>query len=260
MNKVKIFKRLYNYREFLRTSIKKEIRGKYKKSMLGILWSFLNPLLMLMVYAIIFPIILKSPEKNYVMFLMCALIPWNFFTTVLTQGASTVVANGNILKKVYFPREILPISIVTSGLINFLISCIIIFIFLIFTGIGFSKYILLLPIMIIVEYILLLGITFIMSSVTVYLRDLEHIIGVVIQALFYATPIVYSFSMIPKDFMWVFKLNPMAYVIQGYRDVLYYQTMPDLAGIGIIALFSIVLLVVGYIIFNKLQKNFAEEL
>lgn len=260
MNKVKIFKRLYDYREFLRTSIKKEIRGKYKKSMLGILWSFLNPLLMLMVYAIIFPIILKSPEKNYVMFLMCALIPWNFFTTVLTQGASTVVTNGNILKKVYFPREILPISIVTSGLINFLISCIIIFIFLIFTGIGFSKYILLLPIMIAVEYILLLGITFILSSVTVYLRDLEHIIGVVIQALFYATPIVYSFSMIPESFKWVFKLNPMAYVIQGYRDVLYYQTMPDLAGIGGIALLSVIILIVGYMIFNKLQKNFAEEL
>lgn len=255
-----IFKRLYHYREFLRTSIQKEIRGKYKKSFLGILWSFLNPLLMLMVYAIIFPIILKSPEKNYVMFLMTALIPWNFFTMVITQGASTVVANGNILKKVYFPREILPISIVTSGLVNFLISCIIIFIFLIFTGIGFSKYILFLPIMILVEYILLLGITFILSSVTVYLRDLEHLIGVALQALFYATPIVYSFSMIPKEFTWVFNLNPMAYVIQGYRDVLYYQTMPDLAGIGGIALFSVGLLVIGYMIFNKLQKNFAEEL
>lgn len=255
-----IFKKLYAYREFLRTSIKKEIRGKYKKSFLGILWSFLNPLLMLMVYAIIFPIILKSPEKNYVMFLMTALIPWNFFTTVVTQGAFTVVQNGNILKKVYFPREILPISIVTSGLINFLISCIIIFIFLIFTGIGFSKYILLLPLIILIQYILLLGITFILSSVTVYLRDLEHIIGVALQALFYATPIVYSLSMIPKEFTWVFKLNPMAYVIQGYRDVLYYQTMPNLAGLGGIAIFSVLLTVVGYLIFNRLQKNFAEEL
>jgi len=125
-----MFQKLFQYREFLNTSIRKEIRGKYKKSFLGILWSFLNPLLMLMVYAIIFPIILKSPEKNYVMFLMTALIPWTFFTTVVTQGASTIVANGNILKKVYFPREILPISTVTSGLVNFLISCLIIFIFL----------------------------------------------------------------------------------------------------------------------------------
>lgn len=255
-----MFQKLFQYREFLSTSIRKEIRGKYKKSFLGILWSFLNPLLMLMVYAIIFPIILKSSEKNYVMFLMTALIPWTFFTTVVTQGASTIVANGNILKKVYFPREILPISTVTSGLVNFLISCIIIFIFLIFTGIGFSKYILLLPFIILIEYLLLLGIVFILSSVTVYLRDLEHIIGVVIQALFYGTPIVYSLSAIPSKFMWVFKLNPMAYIIQGYRDVLYYQTMPNLQGLFLILAFSLGLVIVGYQIFSYLQKNFAEEL
>lgn len=255
-----MFQKLFQYREFLNTSIRKEIRGKYKKSFLGILWSFLNPLLMLMVYAIIFPIILKSPEKNYVMFLMTALIPWTFFTTVVTQGASTIVANGNILKKVYFPREILPISTVTSGLVNFLISCLIIFIFLIFTGIGFSKYIFFLPFVILIEYLLLLGIVFILSSVTVYLRDLEHIIGVIIQALFYGTPIVYSLSSIPEKFMWVFHLNPMAYIVQGYRDILYYQTMPDLQGLFIILGLSIFLVVVGYQIFNHLQKNFAEEL
>lgn len=257
---MKLFQRLFQYHEFLNTSIKKEIRGKYKKSFLGILWSFLNPLLMLMVYAIIFPIILKSPEKNYVMFLMTALIPWTFFTTVITQGASTVIANGNILKKVYFPREILPISTVTSGLINFLISCIIIFIFLIITGIGFSKYIILLPFVIIIEYLLLLGIVFILSSITVYLRDLEHIIGVVIQALFYGTPIVYSLSTIPQQFMWVFKLNPMAYIVQGYRDILYYQTMPDVSGLLMILGLSIVLVIIGYHVFNHLQRNFAEEL
>lgn len=255
-----MFQKLFQYREFLNTSIKKEIRGKYKKSFLGILWSFLNPLLMLMVYAIIFPIILKSPEKNYVMFLMTALIPWTFFTTVVTQGASTIIANGNILKKVYFPREILPISTVTSGLVNFLISCLIIFIFLIFTGIGFSKYILLLPFVILIEYLFLLGVVFILSSVTVYLRDLEHIIGVVIQALFYGTPIVYSLSTIPANFMWVFRLNPMAYIVQGYRDILYYQTMPDFKGLSFILLLSIGLVILGYYIFNRLQKNFAEEL
>lgn len=252
--------KLFQYREFLNTSIKKEIRGKYKKSFLGILWSFLNPLLMLMVYAIIFPIILKSPEKNYVMFLMTALIPWTFFTTVVTQGASTIIANGNILKKVYFPREILPISTVTSGLVNFLISCVIIFIFLIFTGIGFSSYILFLPFVILIQYLFLLGIVFILSSVTVYLRDLEHIIGVVIQALFYGTPIVYSLNTIPKEFVWILNLNPMAHIVQGYRDILYYQTMPEVKGLLCVLGLSIVLVILGYYIFNRLQRNFAEEL
>lgn len=256
---IKLFHELYNYREFLRTSVKKEIRGKYKKSFLGVLWSFLNPLLMLLVYAIIFPIILKSPEKNYVMFLMTALIPWNFFTTVVTQGTGVIIANGNILKKVYFPREILPISIVTSGLVNFLISCLIIFIFLIFTGIGFSVYVLFLPLIILIQYVLLLGIVFILSSITVYLRDLEHIIGVIILVLFYATPIVYSASTFPERYSWVFKLNPMAYIVTAYRDVLYYKQMPDITGLIIISVFSLILLLFGCRIFGKLQKNFAEE-
>lgn len=255
-----IFQRLYQYREFLLTSIKKEIRGKYKKSFLGILWSFLNPLLMLLVYAIIFPIILKSPEKNYTMFLMVALIPWNFFTTVVTQGTSCILVNGNILKKVYFPREILPISTVTSGLVNFLISCVIIFVFLIFSGIGFSKYLIFFPLLVLIEYILLLGIAFILSSVTVYLRDLEHLVGIAVMVLFYGTPIVYSLSTIPASLKWIFMINPMAHIIQGYRDVLYYQTMPDLKGILMVGLIALVLLFIGYQIFKKLQKRFAEEL
>ena len=125
---MKVFKELYNYRELLKTNVQKEIRGKYKKSFLGIFWSFLNPLLQLVVYAFIFPIILKNNQENYLMFLFVALIPWTFFTTSLTQGTDTVVQNGNIVKKVYFPRTILPISVVTSGAINFLISTVIIII------------------------------------------------------------------------------------------------------------------------------------
>ncbi len=255
-----LFGRLSQYQEFLKTSIRKEIRGKYKKSYLGILWSFLAPLLMILVYAIIFPIILKSPEKNYTVFLMTAMIPWNYFTTTVTQGSFVMIANGNILKKVYFPREILPISVVTSGLINFLISCIIIFIFLFFTGIGFSVYLLFFPIYAIIEYFFILGVVLILSAVTVYLRDIEHIIGVILQALFYGTPIVYSMSSIPAEYEWIFKLNPMAYVVQGFRDILYYQKMPDMMGLLIISMITIVILIIGFRVFDKLQRNFAEEL
>ena len=254
-----IFKKIYNYRELLKTNVKKEIRGRYKNSILGVIWSFLNPLLQLVVYSIVFGALFNGGE-NYYIYICVALIPWTYFTTTITQSAFTIIGNADIIKKVYFPREILPISIVTSGLVNFLISCIIIFIFLIFTGIGFSKYIIFFPLYVLIEYILILGFVFILSSVTVYLRDLEHIIGVIIQALFYATPIVYSMNMIPKAFAWVFQINPMAYVIQGFRDTLYYQTMPDLHGLFVISIFSLILLVIGYKIFDKLQKNFAEEL
>ena len=142
---MKLLNDLYSYRQLLKSNIKKEIRGKYKGSFLGVLWSFINPLLSALVYAIVFPIILKSSSPHYVTFLVVGIIPWNFFTTVINQGTTCILTNAGIIKKVYFPREILPISVATSGLVNFLISCLIIFIFLICSGIGFSMYILYLP-------------------------------------------------------------------------------------------------------------------
>ena len=124
-----IFKNLYNYRELIKTSVKKDIGGKYKHSFLGVLWSFINPLLQITVYAIIFPLIMKNNIPNYTVFMVCGLIPWNYFATVINRASFTFIENGNIIKKVYFPREILPLSLVTSETINFLISTIIIICF-----------------------------------------------------------------------------------------------------------------------------------
>lgn len=255
-----IFKKIYQYRELLKTNIKKEVRGKYKKSFLGILWSFLNPLLQIAVYAIIFPLILKNTQANYVVFLCVGLIPWTFFVTTVTQCTSTVINNGNIIKKVYFPREILPISIVTSNTINFLISTLIIIAFILFDGMILTKYIIFYPLILLVQYILLLAISFILSAVTVYLRDLEHLVGVVLQVLFYATPIVYASNSIPAGFQFIMKINPMASIIDAYRNIFYYQTCPDIKSILIWLLISVILCFIGYKTFNKLQKGFAEEL
>ena len=255
-----VFKNLYNYRELLKTNIKKEVRGKYKNSFLGVLWSFLNPLLQIVVYAIVFQLILKNPQENYAIFICCGLIPWTYFSSAISRSAFTMVENGNILKKVYFPREILPISIVTSETVNFLISTVIILGFVIFGGLGISKYIIFYPLVLLAQYLLLIAISFIVSSISVYVRDLQHLIGVALQLLFYAAPIVYSPEVIPQEYQWILTFNPMAYIINGYRDIFYYQTIPDIASIfGLIAI-SIVLCVIGYLIFNKLQKGFAEEL
>lgn len=257
---MKFFKELYNYRELLKTNIKKEIRGKYKNSFLGVLWSFLNPLLQIAVYAIVFPLILQNKQPHYVVFLCVGLIPWTFFATAVTRSAFTMIENGNLLKKVYFPRGILPISIVTSEAVNFLISTIIIIAFVLGDGLSLSKYILLYPLVFIIQYILILGIAFIVSSVTVYFRDLQHLIGVALQLLFYGTPIVYSIDSIPENFVWILNLNPMTYIINAYRDIFYNQVFPDIKGLLIILVVSIVICIVGYMIFNKLQKRFAEEL
>ena len=255
-----IFKNLYQYRELLKTNIKKEIRGKYKHSFLGVLWSFLNPLLQLMVYAIIFPIILKNSQSNYVIFLCVALIPWTFFSTVITQATGVMIGNANIIQKVYFPREILPISVVTSAAVNFLISTIIILVFLVVSGLGITKYIIFYPVILLIQYLLSLGIAFIVSSITVYLRDLEHLIGVAMMMLFYATPIAYASEDIVGTFSFVMKINPMAHIIDAYRAIFYYQRMPDFYALGILSIIVVLLCVVGYAIFNKLQKRFAEEL
>jgi len=255
-----MFKNLYAYRELLKTSVKKDIRGKYKGSILGFLWAFLNPLLMLTIYSLVFPHILRVEEANYTMFIFVALIPWTYFTNSVVSGAATILANANIIKKVYFPREILPISVVTGATINFLISCVIILIALAVTGIGFSYYILFFPLILLIQYIITLAIVFIVACLTPYFRDLEHIIGVFMIALFYATPIIYPLSLIPESFRWVLNLNPLARIIMAYRDILYYQQIPNLGGLFKLGIISVVLCVFGYYIFNKLQKGFAEEL
>ena len=255
-----IFKKIYNYRELLKTNVKKEIRGRYKNSFLGVLWSFLNPLLQLLVYSVIFGALLAGGDETYPIYICIALIPWTYFTTAITQAAFTVIGNADIIKKVYFPREILPISVVTSGAVNFVISTIIILAFVIFSGVGLSWYILLYPFILLIQYVLLLGIGFIVSSVTVYFRDLEHIIGVILMAAFYGTPIVYKLEQLPHTLQIIVQLNPMTHLINAYRDIFYYHQMPNMQILFILLGASVVLTVIGYFIFKKLQKGFAEEL
>ncbi len=257
---MRFFKDLYLYRELLKTSVKKDIGGKYKHSFFGILWSFINPLLQIAVYAIIFPLIIRNNIPNYTVFMVCGLIPWNFFSTTISRSTWVIVDNGNIVKKVYFPRAILPFSLVLSETINFLISSIIMLTFTLAYGMGVSKYILFYPILIIVQDVLMIGLSFIFSAITVYMRDIQHFIGVILQLLMYATPVVYSVETIPENFRWILKWNPMTYIIEGYRNILYNQTMPNMKMIGIIFLIGLAVSFIGYFIFQKLQKRFAEEL
>ena len=255
-----VFKNLYEYRELLKTSVKKEVRSKYKNSFLGVLWSFLNPLLQIIVYAIIFSLILKNKQDNYAIFLCAGLIPWTYFSISINKSAFTIIENGNIIKKVYFPREIIPISVVTAETINFLISTLIILGFVIFGGIGISKYILYYPLVLIAQYLVILAISFIISSICVYFRDLQHFIGIILQLLFYATPIVYSQNSIPPEYQWILKYNPMTYIVNAYRNIFYYKTAIDLKSIILLIIIAIGGCVCGYWIFSKLQKGFAEQL
>ena len=255
-----MLKNLYQYRQLLKSNVQKEIRGKYKGSFLGVLWSFVNPLLQVLVYTLVFPFILKNTQENYVVFLIIGILPWTWFVTSISQGTSCILANAGIIKKVYFPREILPISVVTSEGVNFLISTIIILGFVIFGGIGLSWNILWYFLIFIIQFIVSIGVAFIVSSLTVYFRDLQHLLGIFMQLLFYATPIVYAISSVPAGLQWIVKINPMSYLIEGYRAIFYSKTMPDFQGLLIALVMGIVLCVIGYFVFKKLEKKFAEEL
>ena len=255
-----VFKNLYNYRELLKTSVKKEVRSKYKNSFLGVLWSFLNPLLQIAVYGIVFSLILKNPMEHYTVFLCCGLKPWTFFSAAINKAAFTFIENGNIIKKVYFPREIIPISVVTGEAVNFLISTIIILGFVIFSGMGLSRFMIFYPLIFITQYLVILAISLIISSVCVYLRDLQHFIGIALQLLFYAAPIVYAPSSIPAEYQWILKYNPMTYIINAYRSIFYSHSMVELKPLFIVLAIAIVGCVVGYLIYSKLQKGFAEQL
>ena len=256
---MKAFKELYAYRELLKTNVQKEIRGKYKGSFLGVLWSFLNPLLMVLVYALVFPYIMRMNVPNYLIYLITGVIPWNFFTTCITTGCNCVWINGGSIKKVYFPREILPISVVVAGLINFLISCVIILIFTIFGGIGISIQLLWLPLIAIIQSALSLGLLFDLSAINVYVRDIEYLVAFLLNLLFYATPILYTASMFPSKVRWILYLNPMSSIVDAYRSIFYYKVMPNLTSLALVGILSFIILIIGYIIFRKLEKGFAEE-
>lgn len=256
-----VFKELYQYRELLKTNVKKEIRGKYKASFLGVLWSFINPLLQVLVYAIVFPFIMKVKTENYLIFLICGIIPWTWFVTSLSQGSAVFVNNSNIIKKVYFPRAILPISVVTAGLINFLISSIIIVLFVLLGGVGISYHLLYLPFVALIQYIFTLALVFLVSSVNVYIRDTEYIVNFIINMLFYATPVLYSYELFKgSNLLWLFKLNPLAHIINAYRDIFYVHTTPNLVNLFLVLIFSLIFLFLFYLVFKKLEKGFAEEM
>ena len=175
------------------------------------------------------------------------------------MGMISILSNADIIKKVYFPRIILPISTVTSCLVNFFISCVIIILFCIGSGLGITIHLLWLPLIAIIQYVMLLGFTFILSAIEMYMRDIEHIVNFILSMAFYVTPILYTPDIFPDNLVWVLRLNPMAYLVNAYRSIFFYQKMPDMIGLLIVGIFSIAIFFIGYFIFEKLQKGFAEE-
>jgi lipopolysaccharide transport system permease protein len=255
---VSTFKELYQYRQMINSLVRQDLRSRYKGSVLGFLWTFINPLLQLIIYTIVFSTIMKNGIDKYYIFLFVALIPWLFFSSSVSGGAASILNKKELVKKIYFPRQVLPIAYVTSSFVNMLLCFVVVFAVLVISGVGISLAVCFLPIVMLVEYILALGIAMLVSALTVYFRDLEYILGIVTMAWMYMTPIMYSNEMVPEEYRSIFKLNPMTPVITVYRDILYYKQIPRLDILIQTVMIGIAFLIAGNIIFKHLQKGFAE--
>ena len=258
---MQLIRELYMYRTMTVSLVKKDLKGRYKGSVLGFLWTFINPLLQLGVYTLVFQVILKNPMPNYYMHLFVALVPWIFFSSALTTGSKAVLGQANMVKKIYFPREVLPLSYTLSSFVNMALSFIVIFAVYFISPMELkSAPLLMLPVIMIIQLFLVAGVTLITSSLTVYLRDLEHIMSVLNMALMYISPVVYPVSYIPEKYMSLYLLNPMSPVIIAYRDILYYGNFPEFKIVFLAFAESMIIFFAGLLIFGKLKKHFAEEL
>mgnify|MGYP000643344809 FL=1 len=256
-----MFCNIYRYREMLINMVRRELRGKYKGSILGFLWTFINPLLQLVVYTIVFSNIMRMGVSNYEIFLFVALIPWMFFSTSVLSGAGSIIYNQSLVTKIYFPREILPLSVVTSNFINMIYCSVIVLAVVLFYHMNLNLEVwFMLPVIAFIEYILVIGIVLIVSALTVYFRDLEHILGIIIMAWQFLPPVMYPESFVSSQYQAILYLNPMTPIIISFRDVLYYGKMPVVENLVYAFLWSLIIFICGFLLFGKLQKDFAEEL
>lgn len=259
-------KEIYAYREMIFSLVRKDLRGRYKGSILGFLWTFINPLLQLVVFTLVFSIIMRAGYEQYYLFLFVALVPWMFFASSVQDGSTSILREKDMVKKIYFPREVLPIATVTSSFVNMLLTFIVIFAALLIGGRGLNPVALIcLPVVMIVQYILCMGIAMIVAALTVYFRDLQYILGILVMALQYLTPVMYGMDMVegkenvPEFLIFLFKLNPMTTVINIYRQILYYKEVPNLTTLLVALVLGLLAIVIGGVLFKKLQKGFAEN-
>ncbi len=252
---------LYSYREMIYSLVRRDLRGRYKGSVLGFLWTFLNPLLQLVVYTMVFSMIMRNNIEKYYLFLFVALVPWGLMNSAMVNGSTCIVGAPDMVKKIYFPREVLPLSNTLSNFVNMFLCFLVVFAVLILTGFGLNfQALLYMPVVMVTEFIMALGIALLTSAVTVYMRDVAYILSIVAMAWQFLTPILYSSDMVPVELLPIFRMNPMTPVIEAYREILYYKAVPDLTTLISAAIFGIIVLAVGELVFSKLQKGFCEEL
>jgi lipopolysaccharide transport system permease protein len=258
--RIQHIKELYDYRDLIWVLAWVEFKQRYKNSVLGYFWSLLEPLLMLAILYIVFSNLMKVQVEFYQLFLLQGIIMWSFFTRSTTTSLMAIAGKPPMVKKVYFPRDILVISGCITALLMSIFESIVFLAFLLFFAIPLSLNILYLPVIIFLFFIIVLGTSLILAALNVYYRDIQYIWALILQVGFFATPVIYPLSVFPPYLLQILSYNPLAQVIFLARDVTLYSKVPNLVSFIFVIFIAGVILGIGYRVFNRLEPRFAEEL
>jgi lipopolysaccharide transport system permease protein len=253
-------RKLYDYRELLRSLALKEVRVRYKQSVLGAGWAVLQPFSLMVIFTAVFSRFLhvKSEGTPYPVFSYVALVPWTFFASSISQGVPSIVSNMSLVTKIYFPREIFPLAIIGACFVDFSIAASIVAALIIFYKVGAAWTVLFVPMLILLQAMVAIAVALIASAINVFFRDIRFIVPLVTQVWMYVSPVVYPLSEVPARFRPYYMLNPMAGIIDGYRRVVLHGQSPDWGALGMTAAVSAALLVCGYAFFKRVEMKFAD--
>jgi len=260
MDSPTLFQKIYRHRELIFNFVVRDIKSRYKGSILGYLWTLLDPLLMMVIYILIFSVIVRIKVENYPIFILTGILPWQFFNKTVNRSMISLRENSNLMMKVYFPREIFPISQVVSGIFEFCITLIVLVPFLIAYHVSPTWKRVFGPVIATIQTFFVLGISLILSVLVAYLKDVTNLMSAALRIWFYLTPILYHFSMVPDKYQFFFLLNPMAIIISLYRGAILGDGIPDTGMVIIGILVSLLVFIVGKWFFSINESDVIKRL
>ncbi|MBI5642843.1 MAG: ABC transporter permease [Deltaproteobacteria bacterium] len=256
---VKDFSRIFQYKSLIWMLVAKELKARYRGTFFGFLWSFLNPLLAMLTYVLVFSIYMKVQMENYSVFLLSGLLPWFWFSSAVNEASNSIIANGGLIKKISMPMEIFPLVYVASNLLNFILSIPVLLALLFIMKVHVGPALLVFPVLVFIQFIFTFGFALIVSSVTVKFRDFLYLIPNVIQIWYFLTPIMYPATVIPEKYAFFLKLNPFAQFAVAYQDIFLHNRFPSFSCLLNSAAFSCFFMIIGIFIFQGFKQSFPEE-
>jgi homopolymeric O-antigen transport system permease protein len=253
------FKELLAYREIVLILIWRDLKTRYRGSVLGFLWTFLNPLLLMIIYSLVFSVYMRVEVRAYPIFLFAGLLPWIWFSSAMLSGASSIVESGSLIKRVPFPPHILPAVSVTATLVNFLLALPLLVGFMVVWGFPLGWSLVTLPLTIAIQYVLTLGLAIVMSMLTVRYRDLQQLLANLLTLWFFLTPVIYPTTMVPARFHGFLMLNPMAVLVTSFQDALYGAHAPPFRYLIAVAAVALAVFGLALALSDRLRWGLAEE-